>query len=72
VEEYNQCLTQNTSLAKSSARTAITQTSHLFASLLTDIKLERLKFVQSLYHFALRTLRNMSKYGLYPKLETNN
>ncbi|MDR2927773.1 MAG: IS701 family transposase, partial [Cytophagaceae bacterium] len=45
---------QNTSLAKSPTRTVPTQTAHLFASLLAYVKLERLKFVHNLNHFALK------------------
>ena len=55
VEEYHKSLKQNASLAKSPTRTVTTQTSHLFASLLAYIKLERLKFVHNLNHFALKT-----------------
>jgi hypothetical protein len=54
VEEYHKSLKQNASLAKSPARTVTTQTSHLFASLLAYVKLERLKFVHKLNHFALK------------------
>jgi hypothetical protein len=55
VEEYHKSLKQNTALAKSPTRTVKTQTSHLFASLLAYVKLERLKFVHRLNHFALKT-----------------
>jgi hypothetical protein len=54
VEEYHKSLKQNTSLAKSPTRTVATQTAHLFASLLAYAKLERLKFVHNLNHFALK------------------
>jgi len=54
VEEYHKSLKQNASLAKSPTRTVTTQTAHLFASLLAYIKLERLKFVHKLNHFALK------------------
>jgi len=54
VEEYHKSLKQNASLAKSPTRTVTTQTSHLFASLLAYVKLERLKFVHKLNHFALK------------------
>ena len=54
VEEYHKSLKQNTALAKSPTRTVATQTSHLFASLLAYVKLERLKFVHRLNHFALK------------------
>ena len=55
VEEYHKSLKQNASLAKSPTRRENTQTSHLFASLLAYIKLERLKFVHQMNHFALKT-----------------
>ena len=55
VEEYHKSLKQNASLAKSPARTVTTQTNHLFASLLAYVKLERLKFVHNLNHFALKS-----------------
>ncbi|MDR0287842.1 MAG: transposase [Clostridiales bacterium] len=54
VEEYHKSLKQNASLAKSPTRTVTTQTTHLFASLLAYVKLERLKFVYKLNHFALK------------------
>jgi hypothetical protein len=55
VEEYHKSLKQNASLAKSPTRRVITQTTHLFASLLAYVKLERLKFVHKLNHFALKS-----------------
>jgi hypothetical protein len=54
VEEYHKSLKQNASLAKSPTRTIVTQSNHLFASLLAYVKLERLKFSQNLNHFALK------------------
>ena len=54
VEKYHRSLKQNASLAKSPTRTVTTQTNHLFASLLAYIKLERLKFVHKMNHFALK------------------
>ena len=54
VEEYHKSLKQNASLAKSPTRTVKTQTTHLFASLLAYVKLEKLKFVHKLNHFALK------------------
>jgi len=55
VEEYHKSLKQNASLAKSPTRTVKTQTAHLFASLLAYVKLEKLKFVHQLNHFALKS-----------------
>jgi IS4 transposase len=54
VEEYHKSLKQNASLAKSPTRTVKTQTTHLFASLLAYVKLEKIKFVHKLNHFALK------------------
>jgi hypothetical protein len=54
VEEYHKSLKQNASLAKSPTRTVTTQTTHLFASLLAYVKLERLKFVHKMNHFAMK------------------
>jgi hypothetical protein len=54
VEEYHKSLKQNASLAKSPTRTVATQTTHLFASLLAYVKLERLKFAHKMNHFALK------------------
>jgi hypothetical protein len=54
VEEYHKSLKQNASLAKSPTRTVKTQTSHLFASLLAYVKLEKMKFAHKLNHFALK------------------
>jgi hypothetical protein len=54
VEEYHKSLKQNASLAKSPTRTVTTQSSHLFASLVAYVKLERLKFVHKSNHFALK------------------
>ena len=55
VEEYHKSLKQNASLAKSPTRTVKTQTSHIFASLLAYIKLEKLKFIHNTNHFALKS-----------------
>jgi IS4 transposase len=55
VEEYHKSLKQNASLAKSPARTVITQSAHLLASLLAYVKMERLKFVHKLNHFAVKS-----------------
>jgi hypothetical protein len=54
VEEYHKSLKHNASIAKSPTRTVTTQTNHLFAALLAYIKLERLKFVHKLNHFAMK------------------
>jgi IS4 transposase len=54
VEEYHKSLKQNASLAKSPTRRVKTQTTHLFASLLAYVKLEKLKFAHKLNHFALK------------------
>jgi hypothetical protein len=55
VEEYHKSLKQNASLAKSPTKRVKTQTTHLFASLLAYVKLEKLKFAHKLNHFALKS-----------------
>jgi hypothetical protein len=55
VEEYHKSLKQNASAEKSPARTVTTQTTHLFASLLAYVKLEKLKFIHKMNHFALKS-----------------
>jgi hypothetical protein len=55
VEEYHKSFKQNAFLAKSPTRTVTTQINHLFALLLAYIKLEKLKFVHKLNHFALKS-----------------
>lgn len=55
VEEYHKSLKQNVSIAKSPTRTLITQSNHLFASILAYVKLEKLKFANKMNHFALKT-----------------
>ena len=55
VEEYHKSLKQNAAIAKSPTRTVKTQSNHLFASILAYVKLEKLKFVQQLNHFAIKS-----------------
>ncbi len=55
VEEYHKSLKQNVSIAKSPTRTIKTQTNHLYASIMGYIKLEKLKFVNKMNHFAMKT-----------------
>jgi hypothetical protein len=55
VEQYHKSLKQNASVAKSPTRTVQTQSNHLFASIMAYIKLEKLKFVHKLNHFAIKT-----------------
>lgn len=52
---YYKNIKQNTSVAKSPTRTKLTQTNHLFASVLANVKLEGLKFANKMSHFALKT-----------------
>ena len=54
IEEYHKSLKQNASLEKSPTKTVITQSNHFFACLYSFIKLESLKSVSKLNHFALR------------------
>ena len=54
VEEYHKSLKQNTAIAKSPTRTVKTQSNHIFASIIAYVKLEKLKFINQLNHFALK------------------
>jgi hypothetical protein len=55
VEEYHKSLKQNAAIAKSPTRTVKTQSNHLFAAILAYVKMERLKFIQNLNHFAIKS-----------------
>lgn len=54
IEEYHKSFKQNTSMAKSPTRTVKTQSTHIFASIVSYVKLERYKFSTKLNHFALK------------------
>lgn len=54
VEEYHKSIKQNASIAKSPTRTVVTQSNHLFASILAYFKLEKLKFANKMNHFAMK------------------
>lgn len=66
VEEYHKSFKQNTCMTKSPTRTIKTQCAHVFASLISYIKLEKYKFSSGLNHFALRgkLLINAAKVAL--------
>jgi IS4 transposase len=55
VEEYHKSLKQNVSIGSSPAHTERTQSNHLFAALFAYVKLEKIKLVTHLNHFALKT-----------------
>ena len=55
VEEYHKSLKQNAAIAKSPTKIIKTQSNHLFAAMLAYVKLETIKFVQQLNHFALKS-----------------
>jgi hypothetical protein len=55
VEEYHKSFKQNTCMTKSPTRTVKTQCSHIFASIVSYIKLERYKFSTKLNHYALKS-----------------
>lgn len=55
VETYHKSLKCNTALAKSPTKTVRTQSNHCFASIYAFVKLERMKRVTKLNHFALRS-----------------
>ncbi len=54
VEEYHKSLKHNASLAKSPTKTIITQSNHIFLSIMAFFKLETLKIKHHLNHFALK------------------
>ncbi len=55
VEEYHKSLKQNVSIGKSPTRKVKTQTNHVYASVIGYIKLEKLKFINKMNHFAMKT-----------------
>ena len=55
VEEYHKSIKQNTGAEKSPTRTEKTQQNHLYASMLAYVKLEKLKSVSKMNHFALKS-----------------
>lgn len=55
VEEYHKSLKQNAAIAKSPTRTTRTQSNHIFASIVAYIKLEKLKMVHEMNHFAIKS-----------------
>jgi len=54
IEEYHKSIKQNSSLTKSPTKIVITQSNHIFASIVAYVKLEKLKLVTNLNHFAIR------------------
>jgi hypothetical protein len=55
VEEYHKSLKSNASLAKSPTKTIRTQGNHVFTSIWAFVKLERMKLITKMNHFALRS-----------------
>lgn len=55
VEEFHKSLKQNAGLAKSPARSVTTQNNHVFMSIFAVFKLECIKIVHCLNHFAFKT-----------------
>lgn len=55
VEEYHKSLKQNAAVAKSPTRTIKTQSNHFFAAILAYVKLEKLKFINQMNHFAMKS-----------------
>ncbi len=55
VEEYHKSLKSNASLAKSPTKTIRTQGNHVFAWIWAFVKLERMKLITKMNHFALRS-----------------
>lgn len=55
VEEYHKSLKQNAAIEKSPTKTVITQSNHIFASIMAYVKLEKMKFSSKLNHFAMKS-----------------
>jgi hypothetical protein len=55
VEEFHKSLKQNASLEKSPTHVKKTQKNHFFASIYAFVKLEQLKIINSMNHFAIKT-----------------
>ena len=55
VEVFHKSLKQNTALSKSQTKYEVTQSNHIFASMIAYCKLEILKCKQHLNHFALKS-----------------
>ncbi len=55
VEVFHKSLKQNASLEKSPTKNEVTQSNHIFASMIAYCKLEILKFKQNLNHFQLKS-----------------
>ena len=55
VEEYHKSLKQNASIGRSPAHNERTQSNHIFASIVSYVKLEKLRLATNLNHFALKT-----------------
>jgi len=55
VQEYHKSLKSNASFAKSPTKTIRTQSNHVFASIYSFFKLERIKISTKMNHFALRS-----------------
>jgi hypothetical protein len=55
VETFHKSLKNNASLAKSPTKYEVTQSNHIFASMIAFCKLEILKFKEGLNHFALKS-----------------
>jgi Archaeal putative transposase ISC1217 len=59
VEVFHQSLKQNAALEKSPTKRVVSQSNHIFASLLAFVKLEQLKLSTRLNHFALKNRLNL-------------
>jgi len=55
VEVFHKSLKQNTGLEKSPTKFEVTQSNHIFASMIGYCKLELLKLKENTNHFALKT-----------------
>jgi len=55
VEEFHKSVKYNVSLAKAPTKTVTTQLSHFYASIISFVKLELLRFRTNMNHFALKS-----------------
>ena len=54
IEEYHKSIKNNASLAKSPTKTVKSQSNHIFSSIIAYVKLEKMKIVSAINHFALK------------------
>lgn len=72
IEEYHKSIKQNAALSKSPTKKIVSQSNHIFASILGFVKLEKLKLKTGLNHYAIKynalTRANQIIYKLMQRL----